>query len=195
MHKYAPQINFLPWRAERKKELTKELLSAMVLTALITVLITIVVNFGISRLIETQVSRNNYLDAQIGLLDEDLKEIKSLKSQRANMIERMRIIQGLQGNRSVIVHVFDEVVRILPDGTYFNELNVSADQVAVKGFADNNNEVSELMRNIDASVWMSSPNLTAIKAEPKLGEFASSFDLRFKLEFGEEPQNEIKGKR
>ncbi len=194
MHKRAPKINFRPWRAERKTEQTQQLLVAIGLVAALAVGIVLLINFGVSQMIAQQEARNDYVNTEIRRLDKDLREIKELKNQRAKMIERMRIIQGLQGNRPVIVRVFDEMVRVMPEGTFFTGLEVKDNSASVKGIADSNNKVSALMRNIDESDWFSSPNLTAINAAPDVGEYASSFVLSFVLELPEQDADEANKK-
>lgn len=182
MHKPAPKINFRPWRAELRQELMRKLLGAIAFVVVFAVLLSVVGRLAVSQLVAAQDARNNFISAEIKRLDADLKEIKELRQQRARMIERMRIIQDLQGKRPIIVHVFDELVRVLPDDTYFTKMDVRGTKVNLSGVAGTNSKVSALMRNIDASEWFASPNLTAIKANPNYGSLASSFELSFDLQ-------------
>jgi type IV pilus assembly protein PilN len=76
----------------------------------------------------------------------------------------MKIIQDLQGNRPIIGRVFDQLVRTLPDGVYFKSLKMTGSTIAVNGAAESNNRVSSLMRNLDGSEWLASPNLSEVKA-------------------------------
>ena len=90
--------------------------------------------------------------------------------------------QELQGNRPVIVRVFDELVRTLSKGVHYRKLSMNADQLVVQGTAESNNRISSLMRNLDESDWFAGPNLKSIKEDPTnidYGEQASSFDLTF----------------
>ncbi|WP_313332859.1 PilN domain-containing protein, partial [Pseudomonas oryzihabitans] len=87
-----------------------------------------------------------------------------LKTRRQQLLARMKIIQDLQGNRPVIGHVFDQLVRTLPDGVYFRELKMQGDTLSISGEAESNNRVSNLMRNLDASDWFASPTLIEVKA-------------------------------
>ena len=76
----------------------------------------------------------------------------------------MKIIEDLQGKRPIIVRVFDELARTLPDGVYFSELAMKGAELSVKGGAESNSRVSNLMRQMDGSEWLTAPNLTAVKA-------------------------------
>ena len=182
MHRPAPKINFRPWRAERRQEVMRKLLGAIAFVVIFAVILAMLGRFGVSQLVGAQGDRNKFISAEIKRLNADLKEIKELRRQRARMIERMRIIQNLQGNRPIIVHIFDELVQVLPEDTYFTKMDVKGKRVSINGVAGTNSKVSALMRNIDASGWFESPNLTAIKANPKYGALASSFVLSFTLE-------------
>ena len=88
----------------------------------------------------------------------------------------MKVIQDLQGTRPVIVRVFDELVRTLPDGLYYSKIAKKSDQLSIVGLAESNNRIAGLMRNFEASDWFGDPNLTAVKAVEK-GEPASQFNM------------------
>ena len=102
--------------------------------------------------------------AKIAVLDARIKEISELKTRRQQLLERMKIIQDLQGNRPIIGRVFDQLVRTLPDGVYFTGLKMTGKSIAIVGAAESNNRVSNLMRNLDGSEWLDAPNLTEVKA-------------------------------
>ena len=94
----------------------------------------------------------------------------------------LRVIQELQGNRPVIVRVFDELVRTLAKGVHFNTLEMQGNRLAVAGVAESNNRISTLMRNLDNSDWFANPNLKTIKEDPQnphYGAQASTFNLTF----------------
>jgi len=136
----------------------------------------------LDRSIETQNGRNAYVQGHIDDLDKQIAEIRELQKKKAELLARMRVIQQLQGNRPVIVRVFDEVVRTLSKGVHFRELTMAANSLAVKGTAESNNRISSLMRNLDQSEWFATPNLKSIKEDPQnsdYGEQASTFDLTF----------------
>lgn len=82
----------------------------------------LVANQAINGAIERQVARNNYINQQIVVVDERIKQIGDLKARRQQLLERMRIIQDLQGNRPISGRIFDQLARTLPDGVYFTEV-------------------------------------------------------------------------
>ena len=79
----------------------------------------------------------------------------------------MEVIQSLQGNRPVIVRVFDEFVRILPEGVYFEKLKMTGNDIDIEGVSESNNRISRLMRNMDDSEWFDAPNLDGRQGESR----------------------------
>ena len=170
-------INLLPWREERRQELKKDFLTMLVLVALVAGLVVFLANSAVNNLIENQQNRNNYLQAQIDELDQQVKEIRELEKKKQELVDRMKVIQELQGNRPIIVRIFDELVRTLPDGVFYTELSRSNNAIELEGVAESNNRISSLMRRVDKSDWFANPNLTAVTAVPEYGEQASEFNM------------------
>ena len=111
-----------------------------------------------------------------------LVEIQALQKEKKELLARMQVIQDLQGNRPVIVRVFDEMVRTLSKGVHYRSLEFKGKGFKVEGTAESNNRISALMRNLDDSGWFDAPNLRSIKEDPKndsYGSQASTFDLTF----------------
>lgn len=184
-------INLLPWRAERRAAMQRQFLVILGGMAVLGALIVLVADQFVSGQIAHQNSRNTYLKQHIAELDRQVKEIQELEKRRAELLERMEIIQGLQGKRPIIVRIFDEVVRTMPDGAYFLDMTRTNESVQVSGKAESNNRVSSLMRRLDSSEWFKEPNLTAVKAAPDFGEQGSQFELSFKIT---SPDEEAKSK-
>src|SRR5690606_8802250 len=127
--------------------------------------------------IEHQAGRNQYLQSNINELNKQVREIADIEKKRAELIDRMKIIQDLQGTRPLITRVFDELVRTLPDGVFFQSLNRTGKRIELRGIAESNTRVSSLMRQLENSDWFESPNLTGVEAAPKFGEQASAFTM------------------
>lgn len=158
------RINLLPWREQLREERKKQFLSILALIVIVAGLLVFLGDRTINGKIDHQNARNEFLRKEIRLLDGRIKEIEQLQARRSQLLERMKIIQDLQGNRPIIVRVFDEMVRTLPDGVYFTSVGMKGSLISIKGGAESNSRVSNLMRQMDASDWLASPNLTAVKA-------------------------------
>ncbi|SEH82815.1 PilN domain-containing protein [Pseudomonas fuscovaginae UPB0736] len=158
------RINLLPWREQLREERRKRFLTALVGVLVVSVGIVLITDQYISRSIDHQVARNAYVNKEIAQLDSRIKQISDLKARRQQLIERMKIIQDLQGNRPISGRIFDQLARTLPDGVYFTQVKMTGKVIAITGTAESNNRVSDLMRNLDASEWLEAPSLTEVKA-------------------------------
>lgn len=158
------RINLLPWREQLREERKQRFLVILGAVLLASGALIFLGDQYFNSAIENQNARNDFLRKEIAVLDARIKEISELKTRRQQLLERMKIIQDLQGNRPIIGRVFDQLVRTLPDGVYFTGLKMSGKSIAIAGAAESNNRVSNLMRNLDSSEWLTSPNLTEVKA-------------------------------
>jgi len=171
-------INLLPWREHLRQARKKEFLTGLLGAALFGILTILVVDHLINFQISDQQRRNQYIRGHIAELDSQVSEIRDLQRQRTQLIERMRVIQELQGNRPIIVRLLDQLVRTVPDGVFYTALTTRDREVNIEGVAESNNRVSSLMRRLDASEWLDSPNLDGVQAAEDFGDQATTFDLK-----------------
>ena len=162
-------INLLPWRDEKRKEQTRQFISILVFSVILSAGIIFLAQVNVQRLIDHQLARNNILKTEIKRLDAELKKIRGLEETKAKLLSRMEIIQSLQQKRPQIVHLFDEIVRTVPEGLHLEEFQQNGDHLTFKGIAESNGRVSAYMRNIDASEWMTNPKLKVIESRRKDG--------------------------
>ena len=158
------RINLLPWREQLREERRKRFLTGLVAAVVIANGVILIADQYISAAIDRQMARNAYIHKEIAQLDGRIKDIGDLKARRQQLLERMKIIQDLQGNRPVSGRIFDQLARTLPDGVYFTDVKMTDKTIAISGVAESNNRVSELLRNLDASDWLELPTLTEVKA-------------------------------
>lgn len=170
-------INLRPWREELREEKKKEFVSVLVGVVVFAGLLVFMWNGLINSKIDNQNSRNYMLETELSQLKKQVKEIAELRKKREELIDRMRVIQDLQGKRPAIVHVFDEFVRAMPDGVYLEKLEKNNALISFEGVAESNQRVSTLMRNLDRSNWFTAPNLTKVVAGGDLGEQSSKFTM------------------
>ncbi|MDJ0878489.1 MAG: PilN domain-containing protein [Halieaceae bacterium] len=176
------QINLLPWRDERRAELKQEFLVVLGAVAGTGAVIVFLVDLFFSGQIQNQNDRNNYLTQNIRELDAKVAEIREMQRKRTQLLDRMRVIQELQGNRPIIVRIMDQLVRTVPDGVFYTQLTSTPQNIRIQGIAESNNRVSSLMRRLDASEWFSDPNLEGVRAEPSYGDQATTFTMTVNLQ-------------
>ncbi len=174
------QINLLPWREELRQEQKKQFVVMALMTCVLSAAIVGLIHFQMQSKIDYQQSRNRFMTAEIQKVDEEIKEIAELQKVRRSLIERMEVIQDLQGSRPSIVHLFSEIVSTVPNGVYLESLAQTGSGLLINGEAESNARVSTYMRNLSASEWLKDPNLTIIEIEDITVNRISTFTLTVK---------------
>jgi len=188
------KINLLPWREEIRKQKQREFVISAAGGALLAALIVLLAHFHIDGLIDNQNQRNAFLKAQIAVLDQRIGRIRELEKMKADLLARMNVIQELQRSRPESVHLMDELVRTLPDGVYLNAFTQKGRSLELAGVAQSNARVSDYMRNIDASDWLTAPRLDLIKTTEKNRTRVANFNLRGKQKT-HKPQDDEAGQK
>jgi type IV pilus assembly protein PilN len=171
-----PRINLLPWREAQRKERKVAFAVAMGVAAVAACVTAFAVYLMFGSMIQAQERRNEQLRAEIKAVDKQIEEINNLESAKQKFIARMRIIEQLQRSRPEIVHVFDEIVRTLPEGVYLTSVKQTALKLKFEGVAQSSTRVSSFMRNIDGSDWLKNPELEVVQTTKTSGP-GSSFTL------------------
>lgn len=181
------KINLLPWREERRKQRQQEFYVLLGMTAGAAVLVVMAALWFIGTQIDAQNDRNITLEREITALDAQIKEIEELDRQRDRLIARKEIIEQLQATRSQMVHLFDEMVRTLPDGVQLAGIKQAGTTLTLDGAAQSNARVSAYMRNLDSSPWLRNSEIVKIEAKNADKAVPYVFALRVDLESPKEP--------
>ena len=186
------RINLLPWRELLRKEREREFYSIAGGAAVLMLLVIVYIHFHMAGVIDNQNGRITFLDDEIKKVEEQIKKIKDLETEKTQLLARMKVIEELQGQRPQMVHLFDELVKALPDGVYVSSLKQTGSSITIEGVAQSNARVSAFMRNIDASSWLTQPRLNVIQSiDSKDGPKGSKFILDIKQVMeGESPDGE-----
>lgn len=171
------KINLLPWREELREERKKEFLNVIIGVLVVAAGMVFLGDRYFNAEIDSQTARNTFLDREIEVLEDRILEIRSLAQKRNELLARMTVIQQLQGNRPIIVRVFDEIARRLADRVFYTSMDYTGTGLSISGIAESNNRISSQLRNFDQSEWFERPNVTAINADENYGPQASQFNL------------------
>ncbi len=175
------RINLLPHRAEKRKAREIQFIAFSVIAVVLGALVVGFVHFSIIAQIDYQDRRNAYLNKEITILDKQIDEIKKLREQTKSLLARKSVVEGLQSTRSDVVHLLDQMLRILPDGVYLKSLKQLGTKISLVGNAQSNARVSTLMRSIADSPFLENPILIEIHATTTKGQRLSEFSLSFDL--------------
>lgn len=157
-------INLLPWRAELRKERQKNFAIAAVVAVVVGLLIMWTANILVQGRIDYQNSRNQRIQQEIAVLDEQIKEIRNLRLRKDRLLLRMAAIDELQRARPEVAKLFDEIVKVMPDGVYLTEFTQSGRNLLFKGVSESSTRVSTLMRNIASASSMTDPRLQVVQS-------------------------------
>ncbi len=175
------RINLLPWRAERRKQRQKEFGVMAALSALAAVIVSFLIVSYYNGQISGQNTRNAYLKDQITQVDQQIAEIEELDRKKGKLLARKEVIEELQANRSQMVHLFDSLVRTIPDGVVLTAIKQDAQTLTLTGRSQSNSRVSTYMRNLESSGWMTKPDLSIIEAKGSDKGLPYEFSLQVKL--------------
>ncbi len=175
------RVNLLPHRAERRKARQLQFIVFSAMSLVIGAVIVGFVHVAIDTQISYQQRRNTYLKQEISVLDKQIEEIKKLREQTQSLLARKTVVENLQSTRSDVVHLLDQMLRILPDGVYLKSIRQTGYKISMVGYAQSSARVSTLMRSIEDSPWLDSPILIEVHASTVGGTRLSEFSLIFNL--------------
>ena len=184
------RINLLPWRAERRKQRQKEFGVMLGVAALAGLALWFLFNLYYNGQISGQRERNLFLEQQIAEVENRIKEIEELDRQKARLLSRKEVIEQLQANRSQMVHLFDSLVRTIPDGVILSGIKQEGEKLTLEGRSQSNSRVSTYMRNLEGSGWMTKPDLSVIEAKDGIAGLPYAFSLSVTLANPNAPKDE-----
>jgi type IV pilus assembly protein PilN len=172
-----PRINLLPWREQERKVRRREFLVAAGAAVFASVVLIGVGKLMYASWTDAQIEKNNLLKREIVKLDAQIADIQDLENRKQRLVARMEIIERLQRKRPEIVHLFDELVKTVPEGVYLTQIKENGNKLEIHGVAQSSTRVSTFMRNIDGSMWMDNPQLQVVEAAQNSPTGGSSFTL------------------
>lgn len=173
-----PSVNLLPWRETQRKDRERRFYVLLGVVAALAVGVVLLANVYVGSLQDSQLERNAILEKEIQQLESKIKEIKKLKAQKEALLARMDIIGQLQAKRPEIVHLFDELVRNMPEGITLTSIDQKGGLLTITGYAQSNARVSTLMRRLESSEWLAGADLNVIKSGLQNKSKVSDFTLK-----------------
>jgi type IV pilus assembly protein PilN len=172
-----PRINLLPWREQERKVRRREFFVAAGAAVIAGIVFMGAGKLLYSSWIDAQTEKNELLKKEIVKLDSQIADIQDLENRKQRLVARMEIIEKLQRSRPEVVHLFDEMVKTVPEGVYLTQIKQTNRKLEIRGVAQSSTRVSTFMRNIDGSTWMDNPVLQVVEAAKDSPTGGSSFTL------------------
>jgi type IV pilus assembly protein PilN len=186
------RVNLLPHREERRKRSRQHFMTVSFGTAVIGAMLAGMVYQFYARQIEHQIERNTFLTNEIKKLDKDIADINELRNQIQALLARKQIIETLQTDRAQTVNVLEQLVRQMPEGVFLKSMKQTGGRIDLLGYAQSNARVSTLMRNIEASPWLTQPVLVEVKASNVDKRRIAEFSMYLNLKRAEPPKDAAK---
>lgn len=159
------KINLLPHREEARKLRKQAFVALMLLGALAGALVVIAVGGYFASYLSTQEQRNQFIRAENARLDVQIKEVAGLKRDIEALKARQQAVEDLQADRNQPVYLLDELAQQVPEGVYLKSFHQDGQRVRINGYAQSNERVSELLRNLgNHSPWLEKPDLIEIRS-------------------------------
>lgn len=175
------RINLLPHRAEKRRTQQLQFIVLSVLSLVAGAILVGMVHAAIAAQISYQERRNEYLKQETAVLDKQIAEIRKLREQTRSLLARKTVVENLQSTRADVVHLLDQMLRILPEGVHLKSIRQTGLRISLVGLSQSNARVSTLMRSIEDSPWLDSPTLVEIHATNVGGARMNEFSLNFNL--------------
>ena len=194
------KINLLPWRQELRTQRKQEFLAINMAVALVALVLLLFFHMLVSSQIGDQEEQKAFIKSEIVVLDKQITEIDELQRRKDELLARMKVIQDLQGRRPVIVRVFDDLVRAVPDKLFLKLIERKDNKFTITGVAESNNQVATFLRNLNASAWFKNPVLASVtssdtkqagaKADPVKSDKPKTSDFTLTVEL-EAPESAL----
>jgi type IV pilus assembly protein PilN len=175
------RINLLPHRQQKRALRQRRMMIACAASAALGLAVVGAGYTVMAGKVKEQEERNKFLEVETQKLDDQIDKIKDVKERTQDMLARKQIVEALQTNRSEAVHVLDQMVRQVPEGTWLKGIKQTDDLVNVTGYAQSNARVSTFMRNLESSQWLEKPELIEIKTTQVNNKRASEFSLNVRI--------------
>ena len=180
-------INLLPHREAARKRRREVFHATLFASALVGLVIAGSIYWWLQMLISEQQGKNRFLQQEISVLENQIKEIATIEEEILALTARQKAVENLQSDRNMPVHLLNELVRQLPDGVYISSFKQTNRSVVLQGMAQSNERVSELLRNLAGNTpWISKPELVEVVSAnvtlaPKDQRRVASFKVQFTL--------------
>ncbi len=187
------RINLLPHRQEKRARQQRMFAVMSVASAALGLMVVAAGQMYLTNAHSAQERRNQFLRSEIANLDRQIAEIAQLREKTENLLSRKDVVESLQSDRSISVHLLDELARRLPDGLYLKSVKQTGDSLALNGYAQSSARVSTFMRALEEAPLFQNPILIEVKAAQVANLRINEFSLTVTLERPAEKAGQDKG--
>ncbi len=135
-------INLLPWREDLRQVKNKNFLTILMITVVVSGSLILCVNLWLGYKIKVLAMNAGYMEESLKVVKEKITQIKNLKQDKTELLNRMKIIRSLEFDRASVVKLLDAMPRVISNSIYFTEIDRSEIN------ADNSSQTDGASKNI-----------------------------------------------
>lgn len=193
-----PSVNLLPYHEARKAARRRKVYTMLGGAAGGGALVVLLGGLYIDGNIESETRLNAVLKAENARMDNEIREVNTLRKDIDALLQRQAAVESLQTERNRPVQLLEELVRQVPEGVYLTSLKQTGEAFTMTGVAQSNERVSELLRNVSQVPWLDKAELVESKAVTMTNNLREQrrlfdFSLRFAYRAPEAPGNKTGG--
>ena len=158
------RINLLAVERARTKKAARVFISPAHRVTIGASLILIATILGIGWWFLTLRQQSAQLDRDIATAESEtvklrtvLAQVQKFEARKAQLTQRVTLIEQLRRGQSAPVHVLDEISRSLPDRLWLTELKQVGTDFTINGIAASLPSVSDFVASLEATKWFKRP--------------------------------------
>ena len=171
------RINLLPVREERRKASARQLALVMVAAVVGSVLLSGLVHAKLRHDIGSAQEMAQETQQEIDRFGPQLKQVEEFKKTKAEIEQKLDVIQGLNEARSGPVHMLDELASHTPDRIWITKIIVKNGRLQMEGMSLDNELVALFLTSLEESPYFKDVELVETQAKEKNGFRLNAFEV------------------
>jgi type IV pilus assembly protein PilN len=170
-------INLLPVREERRKAGARQLALVLVGALIGSMLLSGAVHWKVRHDISSTRALTVATQKEIDRFEPQLKQVEEFKKTKAEIEQKLDVIQGLNEARSGPVHMLDELATHTPDRIWISKVSVHNGRMLMEGMSLDNELVALFLTALEESPYFKSVELVETQAKEKDGFRLNAFEV------------------
>ncbi|WP_199435954.1 PilN domain-containing protein [Vibrio owensii] len=173
-------INLLAWRENQREEHRRRFIGLIVLGAIAA----LGVQWGISKYYQyqqdQQQQRLDYLAHYISQLDKRIEAMKIAEQEHGKILERLKIVEGLQNGRNKTTEFMNLMPSVIPEGVYVDKIKMNDYEIEISGISDSTPRLATMLDNMERSAKLLDVEMHSIvHGKARFGKEFQTFKVSF----------------
>ncbi|MFJ2984404.1 MULTISPECIES: PilN domain-containing protein [unclassified Pseudomonas] len=165
------RINLLPWREQQRLMALRRLRWMVVGGVFLALCVVLLMDQLARHRAQQQAMANATQQRAIGVLDVQLEELERARATLGSVRAQADMLAGLHADRGLLMALFADLERALPEGLQVVELNLEGARLQIVGLAVSGAVVAQFMRDLGRSSVVLDLELKRVKSLSAGDEF------------------------